>query len=566
MRWIAQLVEEVSLAGGEALSLPQRPGIWIVEQGQMALKGPIHPYPAEWEAWRITAGNFFVSQGDPRLASLPGKMMRFGINCAADSAVAQVPTRLFYLPAEHADRLITMFPDVGSLVQQSVNIVAALHDAELFKGLSTQQKHHLAQFTAWEFVPERQNITTQGSPGHCYIILREGGGLITAFDNFGRERPRSRLQPKSAFGKTSLLQGKTRDATVRAVRGEGVRGEPGLAGADILTLDRRDLDYARGEKPDIWASAKLVKALEEIEESKPAFSWIQEGEVLRWQGRPHIFWLIWPLSLVVLLMLALAALAFALPDGVNGAGGIALLLIAGFILLPLAIIVVINYYDDYYAVTNRRVTRRDRQLLLFESRTEAPVEMIQDVTIDTNFWGRIFDYGDVSVRTASNTEPIRLNNTPLPNQVKEVLEGARTEAQAQERGQQKEELRRGLIKDLRLALPIPVRERALGNVQPPTASAVPPWFRRIFTPRPQQERLPTPPNTKAWLATAFIKSAGPLAQGSFWDNAPGRTSQRTARHASLAQALAERTGSGRDPFSPDSCAAGDRCADARRPD
>ena len=257
VRWMAQLVEEVSLAGGEALPLPQRPGIWIVEQGQMALKGPIHPYPAEWEAWRITAGNFFVSSGDTGRASQPGKMMRFGSNCAADSAVAQLPTRLFYLASEHADRLITMFPDVGSLVQQPVDIAASLSDAELFKDLTTQQRHHLAQFTAWEFVPERQNITTQGNPGHCYILLREGGALITAFDNVGRERPRSRLQPHTAFGKTSLLQGQTRDATVRAVRGESARGQPGLAGADILTLDRRDLDYARAEKPDIWAGARL---------------------------------------------------------------------------------------------------------------------------------------------------------------------------------------------------------------------------------------------------------------------------------------------------------------------
>ncbi len=500
VRWLAHLVDEVNLARGEALALPERPGIWIVDQGQIALKGPINPYPVEWEAWRITVGNFFVSQGDPGLASQPGKMMRFGLNCAADSAVAHVPTHLFYLPAEHADRLITMFPDVGSLVQQPVNIVATLNEAELFKDLSPRQKHHLAQFTAWEFVPESQNITTQGSAGHSYVMVREGGALITAFDNFGRERPRSRVQPKTAFGKTSLLQGKTRDVTVRAVRGESVRGQPGLAGADILTLDRRDFGYALADKPDIWSDAKLAQKLEQIKELKPAFGWMQEGEVVKWKDRPHLFWLILPLSIVVLLLFALTGLASVLPGGLNGAGGIALLLIAAFVLLPLAIGLVINYYDDYYVVTNRRVTRRDRQLLLFESRAEAPVEMIQDVTIDTNFWGRIFDYGDVSVRTASKAEPIKLNNTPDPYRVQKELEVAKTEAQAQERGRQKEELRRGLIKDLRLALPIPQRQRALGDVQPPTVSIVPPWFKRLFTRPPRQERLPTPPNTKAWLA------------------------------------------------------------------
>lgn len=499
VRWLAQLVEEVNLPGGVALPLPERPGIWIVDQGQMALKGPIHPYPVEWEAWRITAGNFFVSQGDPGLVSQPGQMMRFGLNCSAYSAVAHVPTRLLYLPAEHADRLITMFPDVGSLVQQPVNIIATLNEAELFKDLSTRQKHHLAQFIGWEFVPERQNITTQGSPGHSYIMVREGGALITAFDNFGRERPRSRLQPKAAFGRTSLLQGDTRDVTVRAVRGEAVRGQPGLAGADILTLDRRDFEYALADKPEIWANTRLVQDLQEIKEIKPSYVWMQEGEVVKWKGRPHLFWLIFPLSIVVILLLGLTGVAFVLPDGLNGAAGIALLLISVFILLPLAIGIVINYYDDYYVVTNRRVTRRDRQLLLFESRAEAPVEMIQDVTIDTNFWGRLFGYGDVSIRTASKTGPIKLNNAPDPYRIKEELEVAKTEAQAQERGRQKEELRRGLIKDLRLALPVPPRQRALGNLPPPATSIVPPWFKRLFTRSPRQERLPTPPNTKAWL-------------------------------------------------------------------
>ena len=76
-------------------------------------------------------------------------------------------------------------------------------------------------------MPERQNITTQGSTGHSYVMIREGGALITAFDKFGRERPRSRVQPKGSYGKTSLLQGKARDVTVRAVRGESVRGQRG---------------------------------------------------------------------------------------------------------------------------------------------------------------------------------------------------------------------------------------------------------------------------------------------------------------------------------------------------
>ncbi len=46
-----------------------------------------------------------------------------------------------------------------------------------------------------------------------------------------------------------------------------------------------------------------------------------------------------------------------------------------------------NYYDDYYIVTNHRAARRDRQLwLLTDTLMEAPLDTIQDVTLNTDFW------------------------------------------------------------------------------------------------------------------------------------------------------------------------------------
>lgn len=493
VRWLAQLVEERNLPSGAALDLAAEPGIWVIDRGQMELTGPIHPFP-NWDAWRLTAGNFFVARGDP---AHPDRAMRFGLNCSADTAVAHVDTRLFYVPLAHADRLIAGFGDVGRMIHQPIDIVGAIDNVDPFRPLTPLQKQHLAQFFGWEFVPERQNITTQGHPGHSFILLRQGAGLITAFDNYGRERPRSSVEAGTGYGKTSLFEGKQRDATVRAVRGPTSRGAPGLAGADILTLDRRDFQYAIAEKPELWAGEPIVQRIHESEEVKPLFPWMQEGEVVKWQGRPHILWLIWPLSLVGITFVVFVALAALLA---SDAASVALFLIAAFVLLPLAGGLVINYYDDYYVVTNKRVTRRDRQLLLFEARAEAPVEMIQDVTVDMRFWGQIFDFGHVSVRTASKAAPIRLDNVPHPRIVQDRLESARSEAQAEERGRQKEELRRGLITDLKLALPVPARTRALGDAPMPGTSVMPPLLKRIFASGGGQQRIPTRPSTRAWLA------------------------------------------------------------------
>jgi CRP-like cAMP-binding protein/uncharacterized membrane protein YdbT with pleckstrin-like domain len=494
VRWLAFLVEERELPGGAAVDVVQEPGIWIIDRGQMEVTGPLHPYPLDWEAWRLTAGNFFVARGDP---ARPDRTMRFGLNCSADTAISHVTTHLFHVPLAHADRLIAGFGDVGRLIHQPLDIVAAIDSVDPFRPLTPLQKQHLAQFFGWGFVPERQNITTQGHPGHSFVLLRQGAGLITAFDNYGRERPRSSVEPGTGYGRTSLFEGKQRDATVRAVRGPSARGVPGLAGADILTLDRRDFQYAVAENPQLWAGEEIVRRVRETEEVKPRFPWVQEGEVVKWEGRPHWLWLVWPLMLVAITFLAFVVLAAVLT---SDAASVTLFLIAAFVLAPLAIGVAINYFDDYYVVTNRRVTRRDRQLLLFEARAEAPVEMIQDVTVDMHFWGQLFDFGHVSVRTASKAAPIRLDNVPQPHHIKDQLEAARSEAQAEERGRQKEELRRGLISDLKLALPVSPRGRALGDAPMPGGSGVPPLLKRIFSSTGGQQRIPTRPSTRAWLA------------------------------------------------------------------
>lgn len=499
VRWLAQLVEERNLRPGAVLELRQGPGIWIIDRGQLAVTGPLNPLPNEWPTWRITAGNFLVAAGNPMEAADPAKAMHFGLSCAADTASAMVDTRLFYLPAIHAHRVIDQFPDVGKLVHQPINIAATLDQAPLFQALTPLRRQHLAQYCGWEFVPEKQNVTTQGLPGHSYVMLREGGALITAFDNYGRERPRSRLEPRAAYGKTSLLKGSPREVTVRAVRGEALRGVPGVAGADIITLDRRDFLHAVAERPDLWSGQPLARQVAATTDVEPEYAWMQEGEEVQWSSRPHILWLIAPLALIVLSLLTLVVVVLLLPPELMLIGDIALVILGGFLVL-VGIFAVINYYDDYYVLTNRRVTRRDRQLVLFEARAEAPVEMIQDVTINSDFWGRIFDFGDVTIRTASKGGAIQLEKTPRPYEVKELLESTRTEAQADERGRQKEELRRGLIKDLHLALPVPQRQRALGDAPPPRTGPAPDWFHRLFERQPKKQRVPTPPSTQAWLA------------------------------------------------------------------
>ena len=139
-----------------------------------------------------------------------------------------------------------------------------------------------------------------------------------------------------------------------------------LLGADIISLDRRDMRYAFQERPNLWSpDVPLVSRTAEIQETKVPFDWMQEGEVLKWRGRSHWFWLVGPILPVLIFLTLLLVFGFLGTRVFTGAG---LLQGSDRAHHPAAgRWIAYNYFDDYYAVTNRRVTRRDHQVLLYQA-------------------------------------------------------------------------------------------------------------------------------------------------------------------------------------------------------
>ena len=50
---------------------------------------------------------------------------------------------------------------------------------------------------------------------------------------------------------------------------------------------------------------------------------------------------------------------------------------------------------------------------------EAPLETIQDVTVNTDLWGRLLGYGDLTIRTAAKVGAIVFVRLPHPERIKE---------------------------------------------------------------------------------------------------------------------------------------------------
>jgi membrane protein YdbS with pleckstrin-like domain len=320
-----------------------------------------------------------------------------------------------------------------------------------------------------------------------------------ALDEAGRPRPRKYLKRGESYGRTSLLQGKTREVTVRAKSAED-DVQSGPSGAEVIILDRRDLQFAFAERPDLWHPGVILfdEMVKETEQKK-RFDWLEEGEVVRWTSRPHILWLLLPeLGILSLGSLALFFLSLLPPSVQSFLGTSALICVLPAVALA-AVWVLVNYFDDYYVVSNLRVTRRDRVWPLYEAKLQAPIETVQQVTLDQGFFGRVFDYGHVSINTAAKVGAMIFAHVPGPNEVQGYVMQGKAEARLAGRGQQREVLRRGLVSELGLALLVPERTRALGD------GASLPVKRRFFG-GPPPDKAPKPellPGTKGaqpgWL-------------------------------------------------------------------
>jgi membrane protein YdbS with pleckstrin-like domain len=177
--------------------------------------------------------------------------------------------------------------------------------------------------------------------------------------------------------------------------------------------------------------------------------------------RAHYHWVFYRFSIIVIVLaiaLALASLSASRSQAADEVGKPLLWVAAGFVVIALLAFVGrrIRAHVDEYVVTNRRIIRRVG--LFSREIQQAPLEKIQDITIEQGFLGRLLDYGTVIVETASekgmlvfpaiaSPEGIRnhvFGQSPPVSEPAEVPEGA--SAQTRARLQELESLKaQGLV-------------------------------------------------------------------------------------------------------------------------
>lgn len=209
------------------------------------------------------------------------------------------------------------------------------------------------------------------------------------------------------FGQEGLLLKEKRDATATVD-----------AGTVLLVLEREKalalLKKNRGLKQNLTTmlrSRQLAKQLK--------FGWLGDNEVINFLARKHVvlavrdalvpFFLLIPISVLV-------GAAFLFNSSVIGlAGGFLFAADLGWGLWRL-----IDWGNDYYIVTNQRVIWLEKVIGFYDSRTEAGIGTILSVDSESDFLGRLFNYGTVIVRTY--TGRIRMAYVDNPRQAAAMIE------------------------------------------------------------------------------------------------------------------------------------------------
>jgi hypothetical protein len=86
----------------------------------------------------------------------------------------------------------------------------------------------------------------------------------------------------------------------------------------------------------------------------------------------------------------------------------------------------VDWGNDFYIVTNQRVLWLEKVVLLYNSRREAPLTQILAVNVDKTWFGRVWGYGNVDVRTF--TGGIKMTRAADPDLFAFYVEGLKKRA------------------------------------------------------------------------------------------------------------------------------------------
>ena len=265
--------------------------------------------------------------------------------------------------------------------------VTFLDKVHLFSGLGKDKLAGISKALEERSSPGGRLIIRKGDKADGFYMLYKGTVRVSIPDKETRkEKTLATLSPGDYFGEEALLENRKRNANITT-----------LEDCELLYLSRDGFNklIKQYEKllPNFRVAIKSHKLARAVK-----FKWLGKNEVIYFVARRHKLRLYQALIGPVLSLIVpglLLSLGF-----VSGAvTPIALGVITLTLALGWGIWNAIDWSNDYYIVTNQRVVWLEKVIGVHDSREEAPLATILSVGVETDMFGRVFDYGKVIVRT-----------------------------------------------------------------------------------------------------------------------------------------------------------------------
>ncbi len=308
-------------------------------------------------------------------------------------------------------------------------VLDILRQCHIFHRLTDEQLESVTDRVEAFLYEEKQAIFNQGSAPDGFFFVVSGRVRL--------ERTQKKtvdyavLESRDYFGEEALAEKPVRRRTTATALSEVI----------VLRLTPDILSALRHEFPEITLPIRVVLN-SYLLSMNLKMDWRAPREVVHFIARRH--WLFLILKLLpamaigtlftaVLVYLAIVVLPnSSLPVILLGLTLFGLLIWLGWLAL--------DWANDYAVITNRRVVKLEKVLLVYESRQEVPLDAVLADDLKTDQIGRLVDFGNILVRTYTGV--IVLNRLAHPQQVINLINEMRGRKKFHRRTEQLDQIDR----------------------------------------------------------------------------------------------------------------------------
>ncbi|HXV98582.1 MAG TPA: cyclic nucleotide-binding domain-containing protein, partial [Anaerolineae bacterium] len=269
----------------------------------------------------------------------------------------------------------------------SEKLIELLRANEIVAELSDEEILQLASRAHFDVKKVGDILVTKGEPGRNFYFILEGQVRIV-FDDNGQERVAGYLVDGDWGGEYALIRGGLQPATDEVA-----------VDTTLAVFDQEALNWLREAAPTGFR--KLEEQGHHYETlNRTTFDGQRSNEIVAQNVKRHFmaFLANLPGSLLLFILGTVVALFLFNLLGTGAYIFSACLVGLGFLSV---LYVYFDWRNDDFIITSERVIHIERILFHGETRHEAPLTSIQDVSVIVpGVLAQIFDYSNISIRTA----------------------------------------------------------------------------------------------------------------------------------------------------------------------